>query len=258
MKTLLKISLLMNLGLGGCLVLLLVNDRSKVTIPKLPEIANTEQIQSNTPVALASTPAAIEPKPFRWEQLESSDYRVYIANLRQVGCPEQTIRDLITAEIEAAYGPRRAQLTNQIASNTNPLMRSVIQDELEKHLAELRSEESAVIATLLGIGSSNQIATTPLRPARHKPNSSVVTMPLVMREIDLSSMKLSGGQLEAITELRQSFVDAVGGSNQDSNDPAYRERWLKAQPEIDEMLKAAIGISAYQEIQAQASGANQN
>ncbi len=83
-------------------------------------------------------------------------------------------------------------------------------------------------------------------------------MPLVLRKIDLSRMKLGGGQLQAITELRQSFVDALGGPNQDPNDPAYRERWLKAQPEIDEMLKAAVGINAYQEIQVQASGADQN
>ncbi len=251
----------MNVGLCGCLVFLLVNNRSTVTIPNVPEVANTEQIQSNTPAALESTPPPLfEPKPFRWEQLESSDYRIYIANLRQVACPEQTIRELITAEIAAAYAPRRAQLTSQIASNSNPLMRSVIQDEVEKRLTELRNEESAVIATLLGTGSSNQIASTSAlsRSARHKPNGEVVTMPLVLRKIDLSRMKLGGGQLQAITELRQSFVDALGGPNQDPNDPAYRERWLKAQPEIDEMLKAAVGINAYQEIQVQASGADQN
>ena len=34
---------------------------------------------------------------FRWSQLESSDYHQYMANLRGIGCPEETIRDLIIA-----------------------------------------------------------------------------------------------------------------------------------------------------------------
>src|SRR3989442_5976353 len=36
---------------------------------------------------------------FRWGQLESTDYRIYIGNLRAVGCPEETVRDIIVAEI---------------------------------------------------------------------------------------------------------------------------------------------------------------
>src|SRR5437868_6638046 len=31
---------------------------------------------------------------FHWSQIESSDYRAYIANLRAIGCPEPTIRDI--------------------------------------------------------------------------------------------------------------------------------------------------------------------
>jgi len=32
---------------------------------------------------------------FSWQEIESPDYQVYIANLRDIGCPEQTIRDII-------------------------------------------------------------------------------------------------------------------------------------------------------------------
>ena len=32
---------------------------------------------------------------FSWRDVESPDYPVYIANLRAIGCPEQTIRDII-------------------------------------------------------------------------------------------------------------------------------------------------------------------
>ena len=57
--------------------------------------------------ARAAAPEAAEPaKPlivyqtndFRWSQLESTDYRQYIANLRAIGCPELTLRDIIMTD----------------------------------------------------------------------------------------------------------------------------------------------------------------
>ena len=43
-------------------------------------------------------PLAAETNSLTWQQLESEDYRTYIERLRAIGCPEQTIRDIITAE----------------------------------------------------------------------------------------------------------------------------------------------------------------
>lgn len=50
----------------------------------------------------------------RWAQLESEDYREYVARLRAIGCPEQTLREIVIAdldkllapELRAAYGHR--------------------------------------------------------------------------------------------------------------------------------------------------------
>src|SRR6266446_3510341 len=43
----------------------------------------------------AGTPGTDTAPPFLWSQIESADYREYIANLRAVGCPEQIIHDII-------------------------------------------------------------------------------------------------------------------------------------------------------------------
>ena len=53
----------------------------------------------------ATEPAAPEPetaqvtkileRTFGWEAVESADYKQYIENLRSVGCPDETIRDII-------------------------------------------------------------------------------------------------------------------------------------------------------------------
>src|SRR5687767_14536444 len=50
------------------------------------------------------------PGRFTWRLLESSDFKKYIANLRSVGCPEQTIQDIILAEVNKVYAGKQAAL----------------------------------------------------------------------------------------------------------------------------------------------------
>ena len=45
---------------------------------------------------------------FAWSQIESDDYPTYITNLREIGCPEQTIRDIIIADVNGLYARRLA------------------------------------------------------------------------------------------------------------------------------------------------------
>ena len=56
--------------------------------------------------ANAQAAAAPESKQFNWSQLESEDYKAYIARLRKIGCPEQTIRDIIIADLDKLLAPR--------------------------------------------------------------------------------------------------------------------------------------------------------
>ncbi len=46
------------------------------------------------------------PQPFHWQQIESGDYRQYMANLRAIGCPERLIRDVILADLAELYSTR--------------------------------------------------------------------------------------------------------------------------------------------------------
>ena len=74
------------------------------------------KIHSSTPPAPAaplnsskSPPVpvvVIRTNAFNWEQLEAEDYRTYIARLRSIGCPEQTIRDIVIADLEKLMAPR--------------------------------------------------------------------------------------------------------------------------------------------------------
>ena len=48
----------------------------------------------------------LESNPFHWSQIEADDYKAYIERLRGIGCPEQTIRDLIIADIDKIFAER--------------------------------------------------------------------------------------------------------------------------------------------------------
>jgi hypothetical protein len=75
-----------------------------------PAVAVTEPGLTVQPAVPVEPPSATAPAPdtnrLHWAQLESEDYRTYIARLRAIGCPEQTIRDLIIADLDKLMAPR--------------------------------------------------------------------------------------------------------------------------------------------------------
>lgn len=47
--------------------------------------------------------------PFDWHAVESEDYRKYIANLRAIGCPEETVKDIVIADVMKLFAARSRQ-----------------------------------------------------------------------------------------------------------------------------------------------------
>lgn len=45
-----------------------------------------------------------------WSQIESNDFREFAANLRQAGCPEETLCDVIRPAILRSFNGRKGQL----------------------------------------------------------------------------------------------------------------------------------------------------
>ena len=61
------------------------------------------------PVKNAAISSASTRPAFNWREVESPDYRTYIKNLRATGCPEATVRDIVTADVAAAFAARRTE-----------------------------------------------------------------------------------------------------------------------------------------------------
>jgi len=236
MKLIIRLSILLNCGLLGCVALLWFN---------MPGARQADLSSLSAPPA----PDAAQGETFRWSQIESSDYRAYISNLRGIGCPEQTIRDLISADVDSLYAPRRRPLEERLAASGGA-ERSAAERELEA----LRFQQAAVMSALFGLspGAANptpqETAAVPSRAGRPKSPTAILT-PLVFQDLDLAALQLTGAQAQSINDLRERFLQAIGGANQDPADPAYAERWRKSQPEIDQDLRGMIGTRAWQEYQ---------
>jgi len=64
--------------------------------------AQPEQANRNRPA-----PAAPARPILDWKGVESDDYRDYVNNLQAIGCPTQTIRDIVLADVVGAYATKR-------------------------------------------------------------------------------------------------------------------------------------------------------
>jgi LysM repeat protein len=102
-----------------------------------------------------------------WREIESEDYAAYVANLRDLGCPEQTIRDIIIADVNAYYARRRAA---EILTPEQQWWRSqpdanVLQAAIAKY-RELEEERRNLLGRLLGTNwESGDLVSLP-RPTR--------------------------------------------------------------------------------------------
>ena len=67
---------------------------------------------------------------------------------------------------------------------------------------------------------------------------------MVLFAADLQST-LDPSQKEQVKTMVTEFTKAVGGLNQNPNDPAYLERWHKAQADFDELFHSKLGDDVY-------------
>lgn len=92
-----------------------------------------------------------------WRSLESTNYVLYIENLRNFGCPEETVRDIIITDVAKFYARRRADLRGQLQPykfwrTTDPAGGTGgTSPELSRKLRELEKEQRQLIRELLGV-----------------------------------------------------------------------------------------------------------
>src|ERR1700753_972204 len=93
MKKTFLLSLMVNLVLAGCLILIWHRsmEKSMTTNPKISDPASFLPAAASVNADIGR----VQPAAFRWSQLDAPDYHVYVKNLRGIGCPEATIRAIV-------------------------------------------------------------------------------------------------------------------------------------------------------------------
>lgn len=154
---------------------------------------------------------------FTWQELESPDYKAYVVNLRQIGCPEQTIRDIIVADVNQLYARKRAA---EVPTADQEWWRyepdAAFTQAVNEKLAALEQERQNLLTTLLG---PNWNAPDPGNATGISLNGSVL------------------GQLSADT--KRAVMDAVTRSQQRTQD--YLDAQKAAGKPADSAVLAKLG-----------------
>ncbi len=159
MRTFILISLVLNVGLALALGIAVLKQRSPVSAKIGAEEAHHEPKAAAAPTTEPATDnkAAVSStaKPaFNWRNVESPDYKVYIANLRSLHCPESTIADIIIADVNKYYRNKLAPFRKP-ADNVYKFWQSYNTQnkkdpEFEKLQRETAKEKNNLLKELLG------------------------------------------------------------------------------------------------------------
>jgi hypothetical protein len=225
-------------------------------------LAPSRSPQVPSPAALATpgaTPLPTEPapQPFQWSSLESEDYPTYIANLRKIGCPERTLRDIINGDLDGLYAPKQAGLA---AQGLSPREFTAAVEALRREKLALLNQlleplESA--ASVASVSTSNASPSpSPLEksPVAVEATQKSAELPLIFQPVSESkTFKVTQQQATIMEGLRQSFVREIGGTNQDPSDPQYIERWNRAMDTANQRIQTQLGQEFYMRYQVEAA-----
>jgi hypothetical protein len=148
--------LLLNLGVFGAILYYFRQARLETALqPETSEPVAALDTKDDLPAfkVPAVQQVVVITNSLQWAQLESEDYKTYIARLRSIGCPEQTIRDIIIAdldkllapEVQAVSGHRPdvkywQSIEEEIANDLDPREVTKKQREIDKRKREIIRE----------------------------------------------------------------------------------------------------------------------
>jgi plasmid stability protein len=221
------ISVAFNLFLGGFLYVAKEQLKEPV-VPVAPGVNNV----------IVRTNVLVRRENFTWDLIQSTNYATLIKNLRIIGCPEETIRDIVTSDIDRIYARRK--LTEVVYPNyqwwkstPDPDLAQAANDKLQS----LETERRELLTSLLGPGwnveSKEEIAA---RGGVTLTGPILGDLPAQVKKAVLDIMAASQLKIEAYQEQQRLQGNAI--------DPVQMAR-LREEPLVQ--LASVLGSDAYEE-----------
>ena len=151
------LSLLLNVYLAGHL--LSWKPAASAATGMISDSKSAEMQTAPAVVATAEPAAATESESptFQWSEVESTDYRQYIANLRALGVPEQVIRDIISADINQVYTKRAREIwTPRVRAYWQKYSNERPSPKQSEQLTAVMKEQGTMLKDLLGVRLGRQ------------------------------------------------------------------------------------------------------
>ena len=225
-RPLLILSLIANLLLAGFLVKTLTEPPpATVTAPpppaRIPAQATPPPPSAPEPAAPATNTVV---RKITWQMVESPDYRQYIDNLRSIGCPDETIRDIILADVNKLYEAKKKEVKGEpqefeFWKGGNPWMANA-DPEVMRKLQALDAEKNQVLRAL-GIEPDFKTQAASLM-------NPMETM------LDFLPEEKKGRMLKLFSDMQTRMAEAQRDGGGDA------ESVMKAQKEMEEAAQALL------------------
>jgi hypothetical protein len=238
MKTIIKISILLNVVLLGGLIFLW--QRPRTGSVQAPATSGKVEPQAS-PGGMDLTPPVVktvaEPQPFRWSQLvNTNDYCVFVANLRAAGCPETTVENIVRGDTEQAYSIMRGRL------GVSPAEPGSWSAQAQAQMtAYLLGQFPATTAGRVADGRNDQ-------PAAGQPTEAA-TLAAFLQNTELTTSGTTPEQAQETANLRATFLAQMSNvnpspNNQSQSSPGEPDNATPTQAAMDDSQPSQTGTDS--------------
>jgi hypothetical protein len=230
---LLIVSIAANLLMAGAVVhfarqrRVLATPRSHVTTTVVTNIIPPP------PATNAAPPVLTNDSRFHWSALESAEYPTYIANLRAIGCPELTIRDIVLPDIEELYRKKRRELAVERDFWISGPARAAADRERDRKLVALDAKAAALVKGLLGLDSVRE------RNSGFNSKFETVLLPYLMtRSLSLEKTRQMMGVILKYEALERQVREETRGILLPEDEAKLKELRAQMKDDVAQLLPA--------------------
>ncbi len=231
-STILTLSLLANAGLVLAVAFLVGRKPETPPASEIPPSSGSGPLAAKTrTVHVTNSAPARAGSPFDWQSVESGDYREYIAKLRAIGCPEQTIRDIIVADVNKLFAERKKEENKDLPKfefwkTGNPIAAFMDRDRMQANM-ESEKQKRDLLKLLLG----EDVKLKPNLAAGFDQNE------MMNRMLGFLGEEKQVKVMEAYQAFQLEMAETFGGGAPDKEDV---EKFQRKQKEMEQKLAALM------------------